>query len=97
MATHFSIPGEFHGLYSPWGRKELDMTERLSLHFTSSLLQYMGPPWSVWRGGGLGLIRPSLQGDGIFFHRTKRGKLSRCDYEPKPWEPSTMWDRAGKN
>ena len=24
-------PGEFHGLYSPWGHKELDMTERLSL------------------------------------------------------------------
>ena len=24
-------PGESHGLYSPWGRKELDRTERLSL------------------------------------------------------------------
>ena len=24
-------PGEFHGLYSPWGRKEFDTTERLSL------------------------------------------------------------------
>ena len=24
-------PGEFHGLYSPWSRKELDVTERLSL------------------------------------------------------------------
>ena len=24
-------PGEFHGLYSPWGHKELDTTERLSL------------------------------------------------------------------
>ena len=24
-------PGEFHGLYSPWGRKESDMTERLWL------------------------------------------------------------------
>ena len=28
-------PGEFHGLHSPWSPKELDMTERLSLHFTS--------------------------------------------------------------
>ena len=28
-------PGEFHGLHSPWGYKELDTTERLSLHFTS--------------------------------------------------------------
>ena len=26
---------EFHGLYSPWDRKELDTTEWLSLHFTS--------------------------------------------------------------
>ena len=26
-------PGKFHGLYSPWGCKELDMTERLSLSF----------------------------------------------------------------
>ena len=24
-------PREFHGLYSPWGRKELDTTEQLSL------------------------------------------------------------------
>ena len=24
-------PGEFHGLYSPWGRKESDTAERLSL------------------------------------------------------------------
>ena len=26
-------PGEFHGLYSPWGRKESDTSEWLSLHF----------------------------------------------------------------
>ena len=28
-------PGEFHGLYSPWGHKESDMTEQLSHRFTS--------------------------------------------------------------
>ena len=33
-ATHFSILlGEFLGLYSPWGHKESDTTERLSLFF----------------------------------------------------------------
>ena len=39
MTTHSSIllPGEFHGQrslagYSPWGRKESDMTERLTLN-----------------------------------------------------------------
>ena len=31
-ATHSSIlAGEFHGLYSPEGRKESDMTKQLSL------------------------------------------------------------------
>ena len=25
-------PGEFHGLYSPWGHEKSDMTEQLSLH-----------------------------------------------------------------
>ena len=31
-------PGEFHGLYSAWGRKELDMTEWLSLSLSPILL-----------------------------------------------------------
>ena len=31
-ATHSVFwPGEFHGPYSPWGHKEWDMTEQLSL------------------------------------------------------------------
>ena len=42
MATHSSIlPGKFHGRrrlvgYSPWGRKESDMTERLHFQEISS-------------------------------------------------------------
>ena len=31
LPTPIFWPGEFHGLYSPWGHKELDTTERLSL------------------------------------------------------------------
>ena len=31
LSTPVFWPGEFHGLYSPWGRKESDMTELLSL------------------------------------------------------------------
>ena len=27
-------PRAFHGLYSPWGHKESDVTEQFSLHFT---------------------------------------------------------------
>ena len=32
LPTPVFWPGECHGLYSPWGCKELDMSERLSLH-----------------------------------------------------------------
>ena len=35
LPTPVFWPGEFHGLYSPWGCKESDTTEQLSLHFSS--------------------------------------------------------------
>ena len=38
LSTPVFWPGEFHGLYSAWGRKELGMTERLSLHFKNRYL-----------------------------------------------------------
>ena len=34
LPTPVFWPGEFHRLYSPWGRKELDMTETNSTKFT---------------------------------------------------------------
>ena len=37
LPTPVFWPGEFHGLYSPWGRKESDMTERLSISISLSL------------------------------------------------------------
>ena len=39
LPTPVFWPGEFHGLYSPWGHKELDTTEQLSLfHFHTCLM-----------------------------------------------------------
>ena len=38
--------GEFHGLYSPWGHKESDTTERLSLHRSPQGAQGWYQPWS---------------------------------------------------
>ena len=32
-------PEEFHGLYSPWGHKELDMTEQLTANNTAIYIQ----------------------------------------------------------
>ena len=34
LSTPVFWPGEFHGLYSPWGHKELDTTEQLSFSLT---------------------------------------------------------------
>ena len=47
MATYSSLPGKSHGQrslvgYSPWGHKELDMTERF--HFISWLFSFCGLP-----------------------------------------------------
>ena len=36
LPTPVFWPGEFHGLYSPWGHKELDTTEQLSLSSSPS-------------------------------------------------------------
>jgi len=43
LSTPVFWPGEFYGLYSPCGRKELDTTEWLSLHlhFTSTQFSYI--------------------------------------------------------
>jgi len=37
LPTPVFWPGEFHGLHSPWGREESDMTERL-FHFSVSMV-----------------------------------------------------------
>ena len=37
LPTPVFWPREFHGLYSPWGHKESDMTEQLSLHFIATV------------------------------------------------------------
>ena len=39
-------PGEFHGIYSPWGCKVTDMTERLSLSpYISNCYSTFRPSW----------------------------------------------------
>ena len=41
LPTPVFWPGGFHGLFSAWGHRELDMTEGLSLH---SIHPFMGAP-----------------------------------------------------
>ena len=53
--TPVFLPGKFHGQrslvgYSPWGRKESDMTERLHFHFYSAYkLNKQGDNIQSWR------------------------------------------------
>ena len=42
LPTPIFWPGEFHGLYSPWCHKELDMTEQLSLSLSNA------QKWKYW-------------------------------------------------
>ena len=58
LPTPVFWPGELYGLYSPWGRKESDTTERLSLHFT-----WVSPQvgWRMVGGLGAGESWLSLQ------------------------------------
>ena len=46
LPTSVFWDGESHGLYSPWGRKELDMTKRLSVHFNMKL-EHNGGIWHL--------------------------------------------------
>ena len=38
LPTPVFWPGEFHDLRSPWGHKESDTNEQLSLHFMNQVL-----------------------------------------------------------
>ena len=58
QCTPVLSPGEFHGWrslvgYSPWGRKESDMTEQL--HFLSSF-RFKGIKWYRREGRGVGTL-----------------------------------------
>ena len=71
LPTQVSYPGEFHGLYSPWGRKESEMTERLSL----SHADLFG---SLWKEQSYCLFKASsLIFDALYFgqmeNKTVRG------------------------
>ena len=45
LPTPVFWPGEFHGLYSPWGHKKLDRTKRLSLSSFLVIWARLGLPW----------------------------------------------------
>ena len=61
LPTPVFWPGEVHGLYSPWDRKESDRTERLSLHITlSGLCSCLGLRQAIPSPGPMALILSCL-------------------------------------
>ena len=48
LPTPVSWPGEFHGLYSQWGRKESDITS--DFHFTSGGLGKAKGSYHIYKG-----------------------------------------------
>ena len=52
-----SGPGEFHGLYGPWGYKESDMTERLALSLSAFLGEGLVVAKTESCSGGQGLAQ----------------------------------------
>ena len=73
LPTPVFWPGEFHGLYSPWGGKQSDTTEQLSpFHF--SILNLGQEMWTgrkegdnlrVWGQGGLPWDTENKDGTGM--------------------------------
>ena len=48
LTTKVCWPREFHGLYSPWGHKELDTTERISHLYYSWLILAAWVKYFYW-------------------------------------------------
>ena len=77
LSTPVLWPGEFHGLYSPWGHKESDTTKRLSLPLSCAQVERHG----LW--GTHLLTTFSLLQYSILFWWS-------CWWTPKsPWLPQT--------
>ena len=64
---------ENHGLYSPWGHKESDTTERFSLHFSEVLKSHVRDS----PGGPVDKI-PCLYCSGHGFHSWSGNQDPRC-------------------
>ena len=84
LPTPVFWPGEFHVLYSPWGRKESDKTERLSISLSSTLtLSPLGPWVREKKGGGKHLKIDNYPG-----HLLQKSEVMLCNCQRTCWEES---------
>ena len=80
LSTPVSWPGEFHGLYSPWGCKESDTTEQLSLSYLSDLLHL------IWQSLG-----PSILLQMALSHSFYGWVIFHCMYVPRLYPFLSWW------
>ena len=87
LPTPVFWPGEFHGLYSPWGHKESDTTEQLplTLHYkvVSPLVPsrtHTGTHWDKTksRKSATCKVGSGLLGMSVVWTRTYKRELGRC-------------------
>ena len=64
---------EFHGLYCPWGPKELDMTEQLSLSLSFRLCFSPDIQMTHSVTSFRSLLRSNLTGEAVYDHLNKEG------------------------
>ena len=63
LPTPVFWPGEFHGLYSLWGRKELDTTERVSRSAKNCVGgAHLSGVWNAYNGCSIRAYRTELCG-----------------------------------
>ena len=74
-------PGEFYGLCSPRGHKELDMTERLSFHFSQIQRSYSWMRPVSQRVSSLSSWPQGL----ISSNNGERNSLSAVSFHWRPW------------
>ena len=61
LPTPVFWPGEFHGLYRPWGHKESDTTKQLSLSLVAQNIKNLPAMQEIWVQS-LGLEDPLEKG-----------------------------------
>ena len=88
LPTPVFWPGEFRGLYSPWGHKESDPTEQLSLSLSKPSPE-RGPSPQLWIYGGHGNIKNSLIWKD--WTRVQFRSVGRCVQEQNRWWKTTSF------
>ena len=85
LPTPVFQPGEFHGLYSSWGCKESDTTERLSLSLLHcrQILYPLSHLMEAYKSLIMLIILPNVYKYTRFFFKLKAHGYPSCSYTPR--------------